>query len=370
MSDADPRLRVLQVVGGLNVGGTETWLVKGFPGLRDHEYRFDFLVHGDGPQHYAVELEAQGARVLRCPEARNIVSYTIALFSLLRRNRYRAVHAHTYCFSGIVLAVAALAGVPIRVFQSHTAQDESHAGLLRRTYFRAARWLIRLCSTRGIAVSEEAARAFFPLNWREHPEQWCIAPVGIDLAPFRQPSHRAEVRAEWNVHDGSRVAIHVGRFAAVKNHALLVDAALSLLERDPRWVFVCVGDGPTRQGIADRVRALGMADRFRFTGVRGDVPRLLQAADVFVLPSHYEGFPLAYLEAQAAGLPCVVSSVIAAAAELVPGRTWRRDVQDSPNAWADALQDAAGLPRQCEVPAQMETVSVRRSMQCLLECYR
>jgi glycosyltransferase involved in cell wall biosynthesis len=363
-------IRVLHVVGGLNVGGTETWLVKGLAAVDREQYQFDFLVHGDGPQHYAAGLVANGARILRCPDPRHLVKYVRTLMRILSENRYHVVHAHTYCFSGVVLAIAAAAGVPVRIFQSHTAQDESQRHGLRRFYFVFTRELIRRFATLGIAVSEEAALPMFPANWKRHPERWKISPIGIDLTPFQVPVDRDCVRDELGIPAAAKVFVHVGRFVPVKNHESLVQVARAVLRRDRNAVWLLVGDGAGRPGIEERVRSLGISANFRFAGLRSDVARLLRASNVFLLPSLYEGFPLSYVEAQAAGLPCVISDVIAQAADLVPDRTWRCSLQSPPEVWAEVLLRAAELGRSEQMPEQLRAVSIEGSMKRMVECYR
>lgn len=131
-------LRVLHIVGGLNVGGVETWLAEGLPTIDRNLYQFDFLVHGDGAQFYRDKLEASGARVWQCPNPRNLTTYVRSFLRILRATHYDAIDAHTYCSSGLALALAARAQVPVRIFHSHTAQDESGAGIVRAVYFAVA----------------------------------------------------------------------------------------------------------------------------------------------------------------------------------------------------------------------------------------
>ena len=362
-------MRVLHVVGGLNVGGTETWLAKGIASVDRTRFAFDFLVHQETSQAYEDTVRMNGGRVLRI-ESRNVAMYAWRLFRLLRHGEYDVVHAHVYCFSALVLAIAAWAGVRVRIFQSHTAQDESTSRGWRAVYFRIARTLIQTYCTRGIAVSEEAAKAFFPENWREEPRRWVISPIGIDLSAFETECDRKSLREQLRIADDAIAVIQVGRFVAVKNHALLLRIAEQGTRVEPRFVFIVVGDGPLREEIERSARDRGLEDRFRFTGIRCDVAHLLRASDVFVMPSHYEGLPLAYLEAQAAGLPCVISDAIAPAAYLVRGRTIRCSVVADPERWVNALRSAASWERREMLGSEMQAVSLSRSMERMVECYQ
>ncbi len=363
-------IRVLHVVGGLNVGGVETWLAEGLPTIDRNLYQFDFLVYGDGAQFYRAKLEATGARVWQCPNPRNVFAYVRSFLRILRTTRYDAIDAHTYCSSGLALVLAAWAEVPVRIFHSHTAQDESRAGIVRAVYFAFSRWLIQRYATRGAAVSQEAARPLFPKDWRDQPKRWFVAPVGIDLSAFRVAADRSVVLRELNLPSNAKVIVHVGRFATVKNHAFILAIAGEIARINPNVFFLLVGDGKLRTEIEQRVNTLGLSRQFRFTGVRCDVPRLLQVCDAFVFPSIYEGFPMAYIEAQAAGLPCVISTAIASAADIVESGTRRLSLDSCPREWALTLLDVMGLKRVPGVPSQLHRVSIQQSMQSLLECYR
>jgi len=166
------------------------------------------------------------------------------------------------------------------------------------------------------------------------------------------------------------VIVHVGRFAAVKNHDFILAIAGEMAGLDPNVFFLLVGDGELRTEIEQRVNTLGLSQQFRITGVRCDVPRLLQVCDVFVFPSIYEGFPMAYIEAQAAGLPCVISTAIAPAADIVESGTRRLSLDSGPREWALTLLDVMRLKRVSGVPPQLHKVSIEESMQRLLECYQ
>ncbi|ABF41731.1 glycosyl transferase, group 1 [Candidatus Koribacter versatilis Ellin345] len=364
------KTRVLHVVGGLNVGGTETWLAKGMPFVDRERYEFDFLVFGDEDQHYARMVERAGGGVIRCSSPQNPVRFAISFLRVLRKAKCDAVHAHVYCASGLVLMLAALAGVKVRIFHSHTAQDEHRGFGCRSIYFRVARALIRRFATRGIAVSAVAAAPIFPTNWEFVPEKWRVSPTGIELAPFSDASVRESVRRELNIPETATVVLHVGRFAPVKNHALLVKIAERAIRQRLEVVFVLVGDGPLRSQLELEVCARGLGRAFRFAGVRDDVARLLRAADVFVLPSLYEGFPLAYVEAQAAGLPCVISDAITPAADLIPERVVRLSVTDEPGIWAQVLLDSAAIPDSELIAERFTEFSMEASMERMVECYR
>jgi glycosyltransferase involved in cell wall biosynthesis len=168
---------------------------------------------------------------------------------------------------------------------------------------------------------------------------------GVDLDRFAQPADPAAVRAELGIPPGRKVVGHVGRFEPLKNHALIVRTALELLRQRDDVHFLLVGEGDLRPAIMSQAAECGLAQRFSFPGARSDVPRILNGAiDAFVFPSHREGLPMAVVEAQAAGLPLVISDVITPEVEVLSPQLSRLSPQDTPARWAEALAAALARP--------------------------
>jgi glycosyltransferase involved in cell wall biosynthesis len=167
----------------------------------------------------------------------------------------------------------------------------------------------------------------------------------MDLEPFRERVERASVRAELGIPQDARVIGHVGRFAEEKNHRFVIEIMAEAARRDPKVYLLLVGDGALRAEVEREVARRALQDRVVFAGSRPDVPRLmLGAMDVFVFPSHYEGLGRVAVEAQAAGLPCVLADIIPPEADVVPGLVRRLPVVD-PSTWAGASLEAARKPR-------------------------
>ena len=336
-------MRVLHVVGQMNRGGAETWLMQVLRNLDPARARFDFLVTTGRPGHYDAEIAARGAKVIPCETPAQLPRFARRFLAVLREHGpYDVVHSHLHHFSGVTLALARGAGVPVRVAHSHldTGAQDAEAGLRRRLYLRLMATALQRCATHGLAASTPAAAALFGERWREDA-RWRIARCSVDLGPFAEPADGAGARAELGVPADALVLGHVGRFDPQKNHALLLRIAAAVRERDPRAWLVLAGDGPLRAAAEADAARLGLRERAVFAGVRPDVPRLLRSFDVFVFPSLYEGLPIVGLEAQAAGLPIVISDRVTRELEVVPGLfTWRSPA-DPPGAWADAVLAAA-----------------------------
>jgi len=140
-------------------------------------------------------------------------------------------------------------------------------------------------------------------------EKVWVMPNWVDPVRFAGGTERVEMRKRLGVSDGTVIVGMVARFDDPKGHGDLVAAARSLVRRYPPIVFVLVGDGATRPAITAQVVEGGLSSHFRFLGQRNDVSALLDAFDIFVLPSHSEAFPISVLEAMAAGKPVVASAL-------------------------------------------------------------
>jgi len=337
-------MRVLHVVGGLDRAGVETWLVGILRGLDRRKFQFDFLAHGNGPYHYQQDVEALGSRVIQCGPYKHPLSYFVNFMRVLREyGPYDCVHCHVHHFSGFPLMLARLGGVPLRVVHSHvdTVRHEAESGIARGIYTSLMKRLIWTFTTRGAAVSEGAAASLFPSSWRGS-KRWTIMRYGIDLEPFRSPVDRDQMRRNLGIPKGAFVVGHVARFFPQKNHSFLVDIATELIKCVPNVIFLLVGDGPLRSSIEQKVALNKLIGNFVFTGVRADIATIMKGAmDAFILPSLFEGHPLVVLEAQAAGLNCIISDNISKEVDAGAGLVQRLSLDSSPEMWARSLATLA-----------------------------
>ena len=215
-------MRILHVVGKLDRGGAETWLVQVLRHIDRDKYQMDFLVHTTEPGAYDEEVRSLGARIIPCLDYTNPMRYAGNFLQILRQyGPYDVVHSHVHQFSGFVMLLSALAQIPARIAHGHTARaiHQPSTTLKRKLYDRLARDLVAHFSTKGVAVSRDAADGLFPVDWQSHPK-WSIAYTGIDLSPFEEPVDRAAVRSELGIPSDAVVIGHVGRFVPEKNHSI------------------------------------------------------------------------------------------------------------------------------------------------------
>jgi glycosyltransferase involved in cell wall biosynthesis len=224
-------------------------------------------------------------------------------------------------------------------------------------------------ATRVIGVSEAALASFWGPEWCAGPRR-AVVYDGVDTMPLARAARaRLQVRSELGLGEGTRVVMHVGRFDPPKNQAALVPVAAALRARGDDVVFVLAGDGPLRDAVHRMATEAGVLPMFRFLGIRSDVPRLLGAADLLVLPSRWEGLPGVVLEALGAGVP-VVASPIAPVREIArraPGVTTVEP--DDADAFADAIEAALAAGETSERPTLPTVFTVDASLEGVLACY-
>lgn len=301
----DP-IRILHVVVNMNRGGAETLLMNLYRNVDRTKVQFDFLTCKAGA--YDSEITEMGGMIHRIPYVSEIghAKYIQALNQFFATHAtYRIVHAHMDKMSGFVLRSAKKAGIPIRIAHSHNTSSEG--GIAAKAYKWFAGTFIASCATHFLACSNKAAQWLFA----NHRSNVVLVKNGIESEQFAySPVVREEVRRELQIAPGSFVLGHVGRFNHQKNHTFLIDVFAELNREKPNTMLVLAGDGPLRAEVQRKVKTLGLQDKVKFLGVRSDIAHLLQGLDMFVFPSLHEGLPVTLIEAQGAGLPCMISDEI------------------------------------------------------------
>ncbi|MBG1245574.1 glycosyltransferase family 1 protein [Nostoc sp. NZL] len=335
-----PSLRILHVVGEMNRGGIETWLMHILRHIDRDRFQMDFLVHTTQPCAYDQEICALGSKVISCPHPSRPWLYAHNFKRILRDyGPYDIVHSHVHHFSGYVLRLAQQVGVSVRIAHSHldTSSIQAKAGWKKRFYIDLMkRWIARYATT-GLAASSIAAADLFGLAWQTDP-RWRTLYCGVDLKPFQALVDPVTVRTELGIPIDAFVIGHIGRFEQQKNHQFLLEIFAEIAKREPKMHLLLVGDGSLRPEIERKVIQIGLANRVIFTGVRPDVPRLmLGAMDLFLFPSLYEGLGLVLIEAQAAGVPCVLSDIVPKEADLIKPLMHRISLSQPSVSWAEVV---------------------------------
>lgn len=334
-------IRVLQVVTKMDRGGLETFIMNLYREIDRNQIQFDFLLHRKDPGAFDEEIRLLGGNLYYVPRANPLnPGYLHSLNHFFKHHRYCIVHSHIDCMSALPLAAARKNGVPVRIAHSHSSrQDKDYKYVLKSICKRR----IRREATCMFACGARAGK------WMFGTDDFVVVNNAIDTACYRyNPSARAKTRKDLGIAKNAFVVGHVGRFSPVKNHIHIVKVFMEVLNRLPGAVLLLVGDGETRNDIEQSVEALGIRDSVIFAGVRADVSNMLQSMDVLLMPSLYEGLPLSLVEAQAAGLPCVISSSIPADCDFQGSYIRRVGLEENIEIWAGEVVKALNCIRSRE----------------------
>ncbi|WNF35317.1 glycosyltransferase family 1 protein [Bacillaceae bacterium IKA-2] len=305
-------LRVLHVVVNMNRGGAETLLMNLYRNIDRSIVQFDFLTCKEGV--FDEEIRELGGNIHRIDYITDIghFGYIKALNKFFSsNNNYKIVHAHMDKMSGLVLRAAKNNNVPVRIAHSHNTSSEG--SLPARLYKWYVGSNILPSATHQFACSSAAAKWLFG----KEAENARILKNGIESDQYKfSPEIRKQIRRELMLGHDQFVIGHVGRFNHQKNHIFLLELFAKLSVEIPEATLLLVGDGPLRSQIEKKIKDLKIEKKVKLLGVRSDINRILQAFDCFVFPSFHEGLPVTLIEAQGAGVPCVISDVITKEVDL------------------------------------------------------
>lgn len=340
-------VKILQVGMTRNIGGLETYLMQQFRRLDRSRVIYDFVnITAEHEIAFAEEIRSGGSEIFGVVSRhRSPLKHYFQWLRLLwsTRGRYRAIVLNSTSLAYVFPLFAAMFfGIPLRIMHSHNAGFESKIGLARRILIAFNSILLALSATHRFACSLEAGR------WMFGSKDFTVINNAIDCDRFRfSKKLRAETRRRLGL-EKNFVLGHVGRFTYPKNHAFLIEVFSEAAKIFPDAVLMLVGDAVEDRKILDetraRVRELGLESRVKFLGMRTDVDALMQAMDCFLLPSRFEGLGIVAVEAQAVGLPCLVSDAVPRAVEITRGLVEFLPL-DRIEPWLDEIGRARSIER-------------------------
>ena len=352
-------VRILHILGNTQLGGAESRIMDLYRHMDRSVVQFDFVVHSKEEGYFNEEIRKLGGRIFRVPRFRvlNYFSYCRAWKKLLQEHRdadgrseFHMIQGHMTSTAAIYLPIARKCGIETTIAHARSAGvDKGLKGILtrflRRNLSKKADYLFTCSELAGISVfgkkAVEQGRTRF-------------LPNAIDCQKFApDPLVREKIRRELGI-EKCYVIGHVGRFHYAKNHEYLLRVFAELVKRKTRdYVLLLLGEGSGMEDIRILSRELGIGDKVYFLGNKSNVNDYYQAMDYFVYPSRFEGMPGTIVEAQTAGLRCLMSDTICKeviATELVTTRSIRED----PGLWADEIEQHLQYQRSSRVDEMKE----------------
>lgn len=338
-------IRVLHIVGGMGKGGTETMLMNIYRKIDRNRIQFDFLYTTNEETYYDKEIRSLGGNILRIDTLSilNIKKMVNQICDCIKQNGpYKVIHAHTLFNCGIAMKAAKRSGIDIRISHAHTTAD-NEIGIIRKIYIYLMRKLIINNSTNLLACSDLAGEYLFGEE-NIKSDKYTMLPNLISYENIIDVNYEdvKKFKTENNIQKDDLVIGHIGTFKESKNQKFLLKIMSIFKKQNKNVKLLLVGDGSMRNELETMCRDLDISDRVIFTGTRDDIDVILNSMDVFVFPSTFEGLGLVLLEAQAAGLPCVVSEAIQPEADLQLGLFSKLNLSDGAESWANKIIEVSG----------------------------
>lgn len=322
--------RILHIVGKMDRAGAETMLMNLYRNIDRTQFQFDFVVFSKEKGDFDAEIRELGGSIFPII-AGNPVTRMLALRKFLKNKKYKTVHSHTLLNSGFNLLAARAAGVRNRICHGHSTSNLK-TGIFDETYKKIAKVLIRINSTVKIACGEASGQFLFP-----NQHDVLILPNSVDTHHWAKVgiNEKEYIRNTFNF-NGLKI-IQVGRLEPVKNHIFTLKLAEHLKKEGVSFKVFIIGQGSLEMFLKQEVKDRNLEDVVLFLGLRTDIPQLMGGADVMLMPSLHEGFPVVLVESQAVGLPSVISSSIASEVDLGVGLVHFMPQNATPEEWVDTL---------------------------------
>lgn len=322
-------IRILHIVTDMRRGGLESMLMNYYRHIDRTKIQFDFLTHRDYHGDYDDEIESLGGKIYHISR---LVPWSYSYKQELRsffdsHTEYKLIHVHQDCLSGVICKIAKECGVHVRIAHSHNSSQDKNLKYLLKLFYK--KWIPRY-ATHLLSCGRKAG------DWMFDGVPFEILNNAINTTDYSyNPQKRVNIRSQLGLND-ELVIGHIGRFSYPKNHPFLLGVFFELVKLEPKAVLLLVGGGQDMSKIQALADTLGITNNVRFLGVRNDVADLLQAMDVFVFPSRYEGFPVTMIEAQASGLPCIISDKVPVECAITDS-VKIISLSTSPEIWAEEI---------------------------------
>ena len=325
-------VRVLNIIGKRPIGGIGAFVYNYQSHFKSNEVIVDYLLFDDlesGP--FDEKVKKLGSTVYVLPALKNtrlfFLWYKIDKFMKDVGSKYDLIHLHSVNIAFMCFTSAKKYGVKNLISHSHaTVYSDKSLNALRNKILCG-----NLMQQANIFMACSKAAGEF-LYGKQNMDKVIVFNNAIECEKFKYNEKvRHEYRKQLKLND-SFVIGNVGRFCEQKNQLFLIDIFNELVKENQNSILLLVGEGPMLEEVEKKVEKLDLIDKVKFLGTRNDVEKVLQACDVFVLPSLFEGLPVIGIEAQASGLPMVVSDAVTKELNLVDVKFV--SLEESPKDWA------------------------------------
>lgn len=328
-------IRILQIVGGMDMGGIENFIMNVYRNVDRAKVQFDFFIHNDKDAIFENEIKELGGKIFKIPHITKSghLKYIKNVRKFFKEHKeYQIIHSHYNEMSGFILKIANEEGVKIKIAHSHSAYPKYNS-LLEKLYKCYSISLINKNSDFKFACSKIAGEWLYGKK-----EEFNVINNGIDSRKYIYNENiRKNKRDELKINDNEIVIGHVGRLNHAKNHKFILEIFHKLLQLNSNYKLLLVGKGELENEILAKIKELKLEEKVMMLGIRKDVNELMQAFDFLLFPSIFEGLPVTLVESQGAGLKAFVSDSVTREIDLECGLTEFISLEKSPKEWAEII---------------------------------
>lgn len=330
-------IRILQVIGSLNSGGSQSMIMNIYRNIDRKKIQFDFIIHKKDEVSYSEEIRRLGGKIYVLPQYKvyNVFSFKKAWNNFFKKHpEYKVIHGHVRSTASIYLKIAKKYGLYTIAHSHSTSSGKGISAIIKNIL----QYRIRYVADYFIGCSKESAEWLFGKKIA-NSDRCTILNNAIDTKKYLYNENtREKLRKEFNIKKEDKLIGNVGRFSYVKNHKFLIQIFEEICKKSNNYKLILIGDGKLREEIEELVKRKKLEDKVIFTGVRKNINEILQAIDIIVMPSIYEGLPVALVEAQSASLPCLITDTITDEVDITE-LIYREKLREEPNVWANDIVD-------------------------------
>lgn len=296
------------MIGGLGIGGSQSVVMNLFRNIDRSKIMFDFIVDHPKNNYFEREILSLGGKIFIMPtfNGRNVCEVKRKWDEFFAEHpEYMILHSHVRSYASFYLPIAKKHGLKTIIHSHSTSNGKGFSSIIKRIL----QYPLRHQADYLMACSNEAGRWLYG-DKACRKSNYIFLPNAIKVEDYCYSLDIAkEVRKELDLQNKFVIG-HIGRLHKAKNHSFLLNVFARVCQKCPNAMLLLVGDGELRGEIEAKIRELKIEDCVIMTGGRSDVSRLMQAMDIFVFPSLWEGLPVAIIEAQASGMHCIISDRI------------------------------------------------------------
>ena len=360
-------IRVAQIIGKWVGGGVEAIVMNYYRHIDRSKVQFDFICDEDSTLIPYDEIENLGGKVIIIPPYQKVFKYHKELKKVLKDGNYKIVHSHINTLSVFSLWAAKSAGVPVRIAHSHSTTNKKEK--MKNLQKKILRPFSKMFATYYMACTEYAGRWLFGNKEYDKGNVYLLNNA-IDLNKFKYDKDiRNSKRKELNINEDTLVIGHVGRFVEQKNHVFLINLFNEYHRKNKNIVLLLIGQGNLENEIKKKTKNLGLNKEVIFMGQKENISEYYNVMDLFLFPSLYEGLGMVTIEAQANGLPCIVSTAIPEIAKLTECLEFV-GLDENIEIWISKLEKLKTLTRRSHVNEISERgYDIRKEAKKLEEVY-